>query len=287
MNTIEKLADRNHNGPLKSPLRVIVAAVGNVKAYGTADKKMLHVSVCDPSGVAKAVLFDESKFNDFKERSGLVLHNAIFKNREIIVNAQTKVFRCAIPTVPDNIMQQAVDLIRPQTPEVLPIKDARKSPSKTRVSIRGKITSDGLSKPVTINGRQVQVKTISVQDADDEIKVSLWRDLAKKDLQLGEIVEVTHVVVNGKLYNGEESLSTTQFSDINSAELPTEESDYQVLGIEVEDTTCQLMTCANGVLSSNTELLLTHFLCTLEELPEKFPCSLRVKVKGQEIVKYL
>ena len=128
-------------GPLTTPLRIIVAAVTEPYKYNS-EKELLKLTVADGTAMCRAVVFDPKKFSHFRENCGLVIHNAIMnKDKEIVVTTQTRVFSSKAPDVPADLLRSAVELIRPTPPDVIAISDAKQSPTKTRVSIRGKIVN--------------------------------------------------------------------------------------------------------------------------------------------------
>ncbi|WAR01132.1 hypothetical protein MAR_007690 [Mya arenaria] len=73
---------------------------------------------------------------------------------------------------------------------------------------------DSVATTVMVNDKEVNVRTITVEDRTGKVKVSLWRNIAAEPVVLGDVVAITNIVVNSKRYNNEESLSSTQFTKI-------------------------------------------------------------------------
>ena len=63
-----------------------------------------------------------------------------------------------------------------------------------------------MTKTVKVKGVDVCVKSVSLKDDTNTIKVSLWRELADKSV-VGKYLSVTNVVVTS--FNDEISISTT------------------------------------------------------------------------------
>ena len=141
MSSLQELGTARHNGPLKRPLRVLVVAKGEPRQYGDAGKKLMNMAVCDKTTAVRAVVFDENKFGTLTEGGAVVLHNGIYKNSEVIINSQTRIFQTTLQDVPDNIKQDALHMIRPPAPPLTPIKDIACSPPKVRMTVRGIVTN--------------------------------------------------------------------------------------------------------------------------------------------------
>ncbi|WAR29643.1 hypothetical protein MAR_003211 [Mya arenaria] len=215
MATMTSLLDiMKKTGPLPQPLRVLVAAVAEPYTYAP-EKQLLKLTLCDATAMCKAVVFDAKKFPKFKENSGVVLHNAVLnKDREVVVTTQTRVFVSVAPEVPADLLLSAIEVIRPTPPDIVPIDRAKRSPAKQRTSIQGQIVNDSVATTVMVNDKEVNVRTITVEDRTGKVKVSLWRNIAAEPVVLGDVVAITNIVVNSKRYNNEESLSSTQFTKI-------------------------------------------------------------------------
>ncbi|WAR30845.1 hypothetical protein MAR_033387, partial [Mya arenaria] len=241
MATMTSLLDiMKKTGPLPQPLRVLVAAVAEPYTYAP-EKQLLKLTLCDATAMCKAVVFDAKKFPKFKENSGVVLHNAVLnKDREVVVTTQTRVFVSVAPEVPADLLLSAIEVIRPTPPDIVPIDRAKRSPAKQRTSIQGQIVNDSVATTVMVNDKEVNVRTITVEDRTGKVKVSLWRNIAAEPVVLGDVVAITNIVVNTKRYNDEESLSSTQFTKIEDSVATTvmvNDKEVNVRTITVEDRT--------------------------------------------------
>lgn len=74
-------------------------------------------------------------------------------------------------------------------------------------------------KQVTVRGEEVTLKSIMMEDPTGKIKVTLWRDNAKKEVRPGDHIRVTDVVINH--FNGSTSLQTTMLSSVEVSKITT------------------------------------------------------------------
>ncbi|WAQ98793.1 hypothetical protein MAR_023166 [Mya arenaria] len=96
---------------------------------------------------------------------------------------------------------------------------------------------DSVATTVMVNDKEVNVRTITVEDRTGKVKVSLWRNIAAEPVVLGDVVAITNIVVNSKRYNNEESLSSTQFTKIELEPDKTMTLSQQEASLVVERTT--------------------------------------------------
>ena len=139
MSNLQELATARHNVPLKRPLRVLVVAKGEPRQYADAGKKLMNMAVCDKTTTVRAVVFDGNIFGTLGW--AVVLHNGIYKNSEVIINSQTRIFQTTLQDVPDHIKQEDLHMIRPPAFPLTPIKGIACSPPKVRMTVRGIVTN--------------------------------------------------------------------------------------------------------------------------------------------------
>ena len=126
---------KHRRWPYSLSLRVAVCSVKEPLTY----REEYFFSVADTSGCCKAVCFDQTKFHSIVENNGLVPRNIILKNNELIISSQSKIYATSAQDIQEDILAQAKRLIFPPDSEVIPIADAKRSPKKTMISVRGKI----------------------------------------------------------------------------------------------------------------------------------------------------
>lgn len=69
----------------------------------------------------------------------MVLRNIILKNNELIITRQSKIYSTSTQDIQEDILAQARRLIFLPDSEVILIADAKRSPKKTTISVRGQI----------------------------------------------------------------------------------------------------------------------------------------------------
>ena len=65
---------------------------------------------------------------------------------------------------------------------------------------------------MSVRGRVVKVKAVTLKDGTGKCKVSLWREFAEKEVGIGQHIKITDVVV--QTYNNEKSVSTTTRTEV-------------------------------------------------------------------------
>ncbi|WAQ94071.1 hypothetical protein MAR_012842 [Mya arenaria] len=132
---------------------------------------------------------------------------------------------------------------------------------------------DSVATTVMVNDKEVNVRTITVEDRTGKVKVSLWRNIAAEPVVLGDVVAITNIVVNSKRYNNEESLSSTQFTKIEFRDvyfsytgafivLPVISFHHQelpnLLALDLGGVESSLVTEQDGIFTkSNEDLVIT------------------------------
>ncbi|KAK3107630.1 hypothetical protein FSP39_018716 [Pinctada imbricata] len=199
--------------PYQKPLRLKVVAVKSSREYKPGSK-MLAMALADKTDFIRGVCFEEAKFKYLTEGAGVLLSNFSIKNGEISIGSSTKVYSTSPPDVDADISKDAIEMIHPTEPEVVPIQTAKKSPKGKTTSVKGKILSDGAVTTAAIRGNNVNVKTIEVSDGRDKVKVSLWRDLSLSPTKPGANVKITHLYASNNTYYNDVVLSTTSNSTV-------------------------------------------------------------------------
>lgn len=171
-------------------------------------------------------------------------------------------------TVPEAIIQQAIQLVRPPTPPPAPIKDIKKSPVKTLTSLSGEVTQDEAPKEVLVRGEAVKVRTLTVSDNKDAIKLALWREEANLQVHTGDYIEAKNVVV--RAYQGEAQLSSTSRTSIEITTPPDEELHLTVLAISIETGPSYSLLCQ---IDGN---VVSEFTCEKDILREMIPSDMEL-----------
>lgn len=141
MQNIKDLSMTSHGKtPYQLPLKAVIATRSEVIMYkkDDADKKMMYLALCDLSGYVKATLYDPEKVARIENGSTVVVKNYIVRNdNTIALTSQTKLFKTSPLEIPENIMTEAINSVRPATPPPMAISEIMHSPVKTMTSVVG------------------------------------------------------------------------------------------------------------------------------------------------------
>ncbi|XP_078515325.1 uncharacterized protein LOC144774705 [Lissotriton helveticus] len=128
------------------------------------------------------------------------------------------------------LIQEAENILQPPAPPASPIKDIKRATLKTLMTVCGTISEDEEHKTVFINGKNTALKSITLKDSTDDIKVTLWREATLFKINIGEYVMLTHVTVHE--CNGQKILNTTRHTKIQVTTEPQEILDLEIHGVE-------------------------------------------------------
>ncbi|XP_078540797.1 uncharacterized protein LOC144826331 [Lissotriton helveticus] len=115
-------------------------------------------------------------------------------------------------TLTSEILQEAKNILEPPAPPVSPIKTIREAKLRTLMSISGTISEEEETKNIFVSGQETKLKSITVIDTKDSVKITLWRNATGFPITLGTYVKMTHLTVHE--FNNEKMLNTTQNTHI-------------------------------------------------------------------------
>ncbi|XP_078312323.1 uncharacterized protein LOC111116359 isoform X1 [Crassostrea virginica] len=192
-------------------------------------RELMNTVVADSTKAVKCVVYDSKKFHRFATGSTIILRNIIRKPEGIAVTSATVIFPAAKTLdLPPIIEKEGIAILHPPPADVKSVAEALASPTKTRVSVRGKIVQEEATRYVTVkNEDNVKVKNIYLEDTTKKCKIALWRDLADQPVRPGDYVEVSDCITN--TFRNEVSLSTTSKTAITKTECPEETVTVTVL----------------------------------------------------------
>ncbi|XP_061162729.1 uncharacterized protein LOC133171950 [Saccostrea echinata] len=234
----------------------------------------------------KTVLYDMTKENMLQQGSSVILMNYIYKTdptESIILTKNSKVMRTSNIDVGQELLDRGELIANPPPAETIPIKRVKSSPVKTLVSIQGRVVSEEMIRTVKVKGKDVQVKSVTIKDETESVKVSLWRNLSYS-AGVGKFLSFTDVVVTS--YNDEVSVSTTTKTTIQEKEPPTSVVRGSIIGFEPNDNSVDLLMSVGEEFPTYTvsaDILVNFFGCTQDNVTETlqsklpFPCILQVK----------
>ena len=146
MATISSTFSDRGTGPYSRPLKVKVVSTDEPVTYrGTdgSEKKALHPAISDGEQVVKLVCYDQAKFTKLAEGNTIVLREIIRKTEEgtqsIVATKNTNIFLTGGMEVPESHSGVGFLILNPPPAPTIPIKEALRSPMKTRVSVVGRV----------------------------------------------------------------------------------------------------------------------------------------------------
>ena len=103
-------------------------------------RELMNTVVADSTKAVKCVVYDSKKFHRFATGSTIILRNIIRKPEGIAVTSATVIFPTAKTLdLPPSIEKEGIAILHPPPADVKSVAEALASPTKTRVSVRGKI----------------------------------------------------------------------------------------------------------------------------------------------------
>ncbi|XP_078520577.1 uncharacterized protein LOC144785651 [Lissotriton helveticus] len=188
------------------------------------------MALADETTTIKATCYNEDYYMQTREQNELLIRNYIFKNDILLLTKQTKIARMPPLTISAGIIQEAECILQPPAPPVSPIKAVRGAAVKTLLSVSGTITEAEDTKNILVGGQETKIRSITINDATDSVKISLWRDATDFTIEIGEYVQLTHMAVHE--FNGEKILNTTRHSTIQVIQPPKENITVTLFGME-------------------------------------------------------
>lgn len=292
MLTVTKLKGNKGAKPYSLPLKLKVCAIGTSQKYVTDGEKKEYtvVGLADTTDAIKGMVYDSSKLNNMQASATIILMNYIFKNENegtVVITKTTKVLKTAQMDVPEHLIEKGAAIANPPPAATLALRDVKRSPVKTLVSVKGRIISEDMAKTVKVRGQDVTVKTVSLKDNTDTIKVSLWRDLAEPSF-VGKFLQMTNVVVTA--FNDEISISSTSKTDLKECDVPMTVVKGSAIGFEMKELTVSILLC-NGdefqELEAPVQMIADTLSCQLEDIEEnlqnRIPMKCVFKIKDTTI----
>ena len=133
--------------PYQNPVKVKICAIGIPETYTTAagQKKMSTViGLADKENTIKAVLYDQDKLEHLRLMDTVMIMNYVLKSDPepiIVLTKVTKIMKTSNIDVPADIARKAHLISNPPPASMVTLKDAKTSPAKTMISVKGRVTS--------------------------------------------------------------------------------------------------------------------------------------------------
>ncbi|WAR10463.1 hypothetical protein MAR_035539 [Mya arenaria] len=254
-------------------------------------RELMNTVVADSTKAVKCVVYDSKKSHRFATGSTIILRNIIRKPEGIAVTSATVIFPAAKTLdLPPSIEKEGIAILHPPPADVKSVAEALASPTKTRVSVRGKIVQEEATRYVTVkNEDNVKVKNIYLEDTTKKCKIALWRDLADQPVRPGDYVELSDCITN--TFRNEVSLSTTSKTAITKTECPEETVTWEIESVCIEESTATMLLKDDRVVTAPIKSLLEAFPECMEEDLEQYLVSMcnptmvvKCKFKGSDLL---
>ncbi|XP_048740571.2 uncharacterized protein LOC125654622 [Ostrea edulis] len=262
--------------PKKVTVKVLYADPATTYFNDKKEKReLMNTVLADSTKAVKCVVYDSKKFHRFTPGKTIILRNIIRKPEGIDVTSATVIFPAAKSlSLPPSMEKEGIAILHPPPADVKSVVEALASPTKTKVSVRGKIVQEEATRFVTVkNEDNVKVKNIYLEDSTKKCKIALWRDLADQAIRPGDYVEVSDCITN--TFRNEVSLSTTSRTAITKTECPEETVIGEIESVCVEDeTTATLLLIDDRVVTAPLKSLRDAFPECKEDNIEQYLISL-------------
>ncbi|XP_078527041.1 uncharacterized protein LOC144799548 [Lissotriton helveticus] len=165
------------------------------------------------------------------------------------------------------------------------------------MSISGTISEEEETKTVFIAGQETKLKSITVHDTTDSVKITLWRDAADFTVEIGSYIKMTHLNVHE--FNSKKILNTTRNTQFQKIQPPKEKMTITIHG---QDTANQELSTITVQIENaehlqsveiNNSVLMDYFNITAdiddfaEALIEYLPTTVNVLFQNGYIIQIL
>ncbi|XP_064631648.1 uncharacterized protein LOC135489942 [Lineus longissimus] len=212
---------------------------------------MWIAAIIDTTAAAKLLIYDEKTAAKLTPMATYIIRNVTSKTTHFTTNSSFQLFRTAKAEVDQQKVQEACDLLHPPAPPVISIAEAKTSPVKKLVSVRGQVVQD---EPVQMVGDNIPLRHVTLKDTTASVQLSLWRDMADTHLNPGNYIEVRSVYVSSNPIKKETQLGSTQTTVIEQQPLPVETHTGTLTAFDITDTECSLIIDDQQYQSTTTNL---------------------------------
>ncbi|XP_052251125.1 uncharacterized protein LOC127858194 [Dreissena polymorpha] len=283
--------------PYDKSARGRVVFASSPETYTNANgetKQSKSVAIADDKKAVKVVSYDPTQFNKLVEGKTIMLRNFIRRDGYIILTRTSRLFPTQEIEVPDSRVQEGKALVNPPAAPVVSLREALRSPPKTKTTVCGKVIQDEEERDIRVGKSKspTKMRTIYIQDETvDRVKVALWRN-TNKNVRTGDFVKITYLTIHTyqTKYTTETSFNSTYTTSVTKVEQPTVHVTLTVIGACVQDDVTELLLSDDSVRAIPSQLLMAALPKELEEDldPESFfaerKTNLRLQLKGSEVL---
>jgi len=128
--------------PYQKTIKALVVCTEPPKCYvnDRGEERQMKVSaIADNETAVKMIVYDPMKFKNVVQGKSIILRNFIPKGDNIVITKNSYVLLTTEVVVPQDVQDEATNILYPPPPPIIQLKDAKTSPLKRRLSIQGKV----------------------------------------------------------------------------------------------------------------------------------------------------
>ncbi|XP_061170615.1 uncharacterized protein LOC133179999 [Saccostrea echinata] len=225
-------------------VKVNVVKVGHTATFTNSSGEKGQIINFSVTEAMVATLSDESKFNQIREGRSLTIRNFLVKGSRLVLSKQSKIMAGQAVPVPPTLAAKGITVIMPPSP-TKSLKEVLQAPIKSLLTVQGEVIKDEAIKTVQVSQVETKVRTLTIQDNETQVELTLWTELANQTITIGDYIEVTHCIVAE--WQRRKTLNSTR----NTAIKKTQPRERQVIGevqaISFGDTTCEVCLLEDAV----------------------------------------
>nr|XP_022330640.1 uncharacterized protein LOC111128957 [Crassostrea virginica] len=200
--------------PYGESITVQVVKRGHVANFTDANgqqAEMLNFSIADQTGAMLATLTDKTKHGRIIEGKTLHVRDFILKAGKVALSHRSTIMMKPKMEIESSILETAMQLIMPASP-VKKLTETKTAPIRSIFTIQGQIVKNEATKTVKVAGNDTKIRTITIEEDASQIDVTLWRELAEKEFQVGDFLRISHTLLNE--WQGRRALNSTRNTSV-------------------------------------------------------------------------
>ncbi|XP_041912149.1 uncharacterized protein LOC121677457 isoform X2 [Alosa sapidissima] len=244
----------------------------NKKPYDRSPPLRLKCVATRSRPLAKSFIFGEAVGAEWSSLNYCMLTD----DTQAYYNDNTVCYKSYEMAVSPEILDQAAKLLLPPSK---PVKAAEINTSASQyLTVEGQVISVGAIRQVRLKDVPIPILELYLQDADVELAVSLWREMALSTIVVGDWVRISHLRKPTNTAYGFK-LNTSTFTTVTKIQSEVSTVEVTLIGAEVGETGAKVL------MDTGLELQvpLTDWRGTEQEFLERLPLKLTLDIMGDFI----
>ncbi|CAI5657491.1 uncharacterized protein LOC102081402 [Oreochromis niloticus] len=253
---------------------------GGVKPLLTKKNKV--AAITDGETVVKITLFEEFSSKVKQDMSYMMRGHELRGQAPpylINITSKTQFFKAPALPVSEALVKKAEELLEPPSPPT-PLKMSPTSGGL--MTVEGEVVECSAVRTVFSGKQVVPIRTLQLKQDGHTMTVSLWREAAVVDIDVGDQIKISHVKVHRSAYGVQ--LQATSYTKIETKE--DERTEITIVGVDTAEQCSALQSTQLQVLLQTGETLFIdeEMWKPYEEEFEKDTITVAVKIIGKQIV---